>query len=681
MMDQTLRLEAMSERLPASGGQIQGGSLLTGGPGLTPLLVRETVQNAWDARDPGLGDHPVHYEIHGFDLDERERNHLRALLPVDNLGGYARTSSSVNVSGLLHPHAAISAATVKVLVISDRNTVGLCGPSRSGVRWDPIRYGQPLPHGQPRFANFVRNMGRATKDIGQGDGGSYGVGKSALWMASSCGTILIHTKTTDEFGNPVERFIGSIHGEHFYQGEVAYTGRHFVGRRVGDDLIEPLEGEEAVLAAKGLPIPPYEADGIPTYGTSIVIVSPRFTLDWKTEMERIRDAVRWHVWPKRVAGIRREGCGPDMEIRVKWNRNEVLLPAPAEDPEIRPYVRALEHCATDRRDESDNRDFSPRCRNPLKDLGLLKFRTAGPSDNNVFHVTLSEAELAARSAGDQASGLIDVEPVVEFERPWGQVALIRREPLLLVRYQQIGGPDAAATEVGVFLSADDPEVEAALTKAEPPAHDDWDPRNVPQDGPTDHRRRFAKRTVEEIRAGITSLLEEFRLPATASAGSSEVSLAAELSRALLGGGGGTGGKKRGERNSTSRSQPSPGPRAELRLVRSEQAGEQTTHELEVSLQGLGSNAVSALLRASGNGLDSAGLMSVERRVTFTWHLADDTWVDGPEVTLLGRDTGQLATLLIAVTGSLRVRPHVDVSVITLDEVLGANHGEGVGDHD
>ena len=60
-------------------------------------------------------------------------------------------------------------------MISDRKTVGLCGPSR-GSGLDSCSLWEPLERGQQRFANFIRNMGRAAANIGEGDGG-FGVGK------------------------------------------------------------------------------------------------------------------------------------------------------------------------------------------------------------------------------------------------------------------------------------------------------------------------------------------------------------------------------------------------------------------------------------------------------------------------------------------------------------------------
>ena len=44
---------------------------------------------------------------------------------------------------------------------------------------------------------------------------------------------------------------------------------------------------------------------------------------------------------------------------------------------------------------------------------------------------------------------------------------------MLAGYEPIGGPTETACEVGVFLSSDDEDVEDSLTRAEPPAHDEW----------------------------------------------------------------------------------------------------------------------------------------------------------------------------------------------------------------
>lgn len=651
-------LVAESERMPANGGQIQGASPLTAHLGLSTLLVRESVQNSWDARDDSRDGAPVLFEINGWDLHTDELDHLRSLLPVKRLEGFERKSKAADMRGLLHPNSVHSGDSVKVLVISDRNTVGLCGPSRSGQQWDPVREGIPLPRGQQRFANFVRNMGRATSDTGSGDGGAYGVGKSALWMMSDCGTILIHSRTTDEHGEPVERFIGSVHGEHFFSDKHEFTGRHFIGRKGNEGVIEPLVGAQAAAAARGLPLPDYEFEGRATDGTSIVIIAPRLQFEWRTEMERIRDAVRWHVWPKRVPEARGPSLGPDMEIRLGWNNNPVDLPMPLADPEIRPYAKALLDCARQRKETEPGRDTEAICLRPLKVLGTVKFRRGGIKDDNAFHLTLTETAIRGAAPAGLEPEMIDAEPAVGFAAPWGQIALIRREPLLLVRYEPIGGPDDAATEVGVFLSSDDPDVERALTKAEPAAHDDWIYQIVPKENNNDYRRTFARRTLEEIKKAKKALLESYRSSGTGDLGGGEQEVSRVISEGLFGGlGGSVKPKKVVEGGVGGASKQGP----KLTFVRTDQDGDSTVHQLEVSCPWVGGIPETVKLQVDGVGYDNSGTMQVADLVSFLWITMDGVETSGPSVVATVDDKTPLS-LIVTVRGSIRFRPKVSQQV-------------------
>lgn len=648
---------AVSEPMPEGGGHIIGNPVLTGRLSLPSLLVRETVQNTWDARDDERGDGPVLFDIQGWDLDAAESDHLKSLLPVGGLQGFRRKSDADEGTGPLHPQAVLDRQGLKVLVISDRNTVGLCGPTRSGRQWNPVRNGQPLPRGQQRFANFVRNSGRAATDTGKGDGGAFGVGKSALWMSSECGTVLIHSRTSDEQGEPAERFIGSIWGNHFYEGGKEYTGRHFLGVQL-DGVVEPLVGSAAAAAIKGLPIPPYEVDGKAVCGTTVIIVAPRLHLDWNTEMFRLRDAIRWHVWPKLVPSARGAGVGPDMSVRLAWNGNGVNIPEPLADPEIRPYALALQHCGLNRDDEEPNRDFQLWCRRPRKMLGDLKFREAGVSDANVFHVTLTKQALGAATDPAEQSELLDIDPVIEFDAPWGQVALIRREPLLLVRYEAISGPADTQTFVGVLLSAEDSEVEEALTKAEPPAHDDWTDKNVPRDHSRDHRGTYVRRILAELKRAINEFTNEFRQRDEGHSGRGEQALSRLISEKLLGGLGGSPAPR----------QPGPGggpsvgrPGARLEVVRSQQEADGTLHELKVTMRGLGNEPRLVELHASAKGVDDTGTMAMDGLVSFMWVGPDGSVTSSESLVVAASDLSTF-DLAVRVNGDVRVRPKVAVKV-------------------
>ena len=78
-------LVAVSERISDGGGRLEGLSPLAGRLDLSTLLVREAVQNSWDARDDRRGEEPVHFAIDGWDLDGDRLEQLRELVPVEDL--------------------------------------------------------------------------------------------------------------------------------------------------------------------------------------------------------------------------------------------------------------------------------------------------------------------------------------------------------------------------------------------------------------------------------------------------------------------------------------------------------------------------------------------------------------------------------------------------------------------
>jgi hypothetical protein len=505
-------------------------------------------------------------------------------------------------------------------------------------------------------------MGRSASDIGGGDGGAYGVGKSSLWMASECGTILIHSRTTDEKGKPVERFIGSIHGEHFFDNKgFEHTGRHYIGQVKDEGIIDPLTGAEAQRAVRPFRLPSYtDSDGKQVDGTSIIIVAPRLFLPWAVEMDRLRDAVRWHVWPKRVPNVRGEDHVADINVRLNWNNNLVEIPTPLDDPEIRPYAKVLLDLARQRNVTDEFRDVVAKCQKPIKILGETKFRTAGDKDSNVFHLTRT-SEFLALAMPDNLDGEIDNEPAVDFPAPWGKVAWIRREPLLLVKYEPIGGPEEAQTEVGVFLSADDPDIEAALTNAEPPAHDDWNSQQLKlgKEFKGDHRKTFVKKTLEELKRASRELTRGLNPSSGGNSGGGEQEVSRRISAGLFGG---IGGRLQPVPPPPPPPPPPSKPRAQLSLHRSGQNADGTTiHEVTVTIVGIGATAKQITLSAGGSAHDNSGSMDAGDLVAFSWESTDGDIIDGRTLSIEAVEKTKV-TLLVTVTGDLRIRPKVDVEV-------------------
>src|SRR5205085_2751819 len=128
------------------------------------------------------------------------------------------------------------------------------------------------------FVDFIRNVG--SKRDTQLGGGTYGYGKSALYLASRCSLIVVDSQTTCA-GAPVRRFIAAQLGEAHesdHTGEMRrFTGRHWWGRlEDNEEFVEPIENDEAAELATALGMPSRPAGDT---GTSIMIVDPQFIDD------------------------------------------------------------------------------------------------------------------------------------------------------------------------------------------------------------------------------------------------------------------------------------------------------------------------------------------------------------------------------------------------------------------
>lgn len=187
----------------------EGSQDVLGRPAVDPieLLIRETVQNSWDARLPGR---IPHYRIDYRKLDSMQRTTLREEV-------LTQAAAGVNFLQILEGNQ-------WAFEIVDWNTKGLGGPTRADLS---------PPKGQPTdFIDLVLKMG-AKRDTQLG-GGSYGFGKTATYVLSGCDTIVIWTRC--RVGGKIEdRFIASALGAEFQMDGTSYTGRQWWGEslRIG----------------------------------------------------------------------------------------------------------------------------------------------------------------------------------------------------------------------------------------------------------------------------------------------------------------------------------------------------------------------------------------------------------------------------------------------------------------
>jgi hypothetical protein len=440
-----------SERYFATGGIAATGVLnQLGRPDIEPLevLVREAIQNCWDARRED--EQGIHVEIARRHVDDQEHMALAERLLTE-------PPPALPLSEVLKPG-------MEVLHIADFGTGGLGGPTRAD---------RVTPGGPRDFVDFVRNIGQPPdKALG---GGSYGFGKAALYLASRARTVLIDTLCEDSHGSRERRFIACALGEQYHEGDQPYTGRHWWGR-ILDDVPEPLIGDDAAAAAAALGLP--RRTGPKDLGTTVVIVAPQVGIsdaDGKdATMQFVGEALAWNFWPRMVAtpgGVHRT-----MRFDLSDEGQPVRVPNPRTHPRLRGFVEAMDRLRDDPEGEDAADPFvidrTIECLRPIRRLGRLVIQT-GPTAP-----TPDIARAVPQGARSTAAGL-------------HHVALMRNAELV-VRYLSGAEPITGRFGYsGAFRCAID--VDSTFAHAEPPTHDDWVPTFL--DG---HDRTFVKVAIDRI---------------------------------------------------------------------------------------------------------------------------------------------------------------------------------------
>ena len=418
-------LHLFSEPYGASGGLAADGILnQLGRPDMEALevLVREAVQNSWDAK---RGDSPtVTVHIGRVPQDGQRRESFERL--------FSEVPPGLPLSDQL-------GAEQSLLYFADFGTSGLAGPTRAD------RPGWPRD-----FIDFVLNIGQPPDR--EMAAGSFGYGKAAFYLASRARTVIIDTLCDTETGGLERRLIACGLGTNFQVEGRPFTGRHWWGS--SSVVPSPLTGDEAQAVADGLGLP--DRRGPEGRGTTVAIVSPSVTLrsaDQRDEtMEFLAQCVAWNFWPKMIDtphGVRRS-----LQFKIVDGMRNVQVPSPRTHPVLRGFVEALDHLRTGDEGVGDLLEHHPiERRSPRRErLGALAFARV-PS-------AATPAPTEQQTLGQRKVG----------HNPH-HVALMRT-PEIVVKYLEGEAPVAGRMGyAGAFLCT--PSWDEAFKQGEPPAHDDW----------------------------------------------------------------------------------------------------------------------------------------------------------------------------------------------------------------
>lgn len=306
-----------SEKVGPTGGVTSiGVKNQLGRPQLDPLtvLVREAVQNSWDARSNSTAPvdigRPITFGAVGWTMTDPQHKALRNVIFAD-----FPDKKHLGLGAVLQ-----SPGPLHALVIYDRGTVGLGGPTRAD---------DAAPGEVRDFVDFLRNVGQPPdKEL---TGGTYGYGKAAFYRVSHSNTICVHTRCKYK-GHIQSRFICAALGSPYTStiGSKPYTGRHWWGRDVGG-IAEPLLDEDADKAAEMLGMPSYDGDDL---GTTIMILQPfleiadsqadEYRTPWQA-MNILAESALFYFWPKMLQYDRGY---PAIQFDISWNGTPVTMPAP-----------------------------------------------------------------------------------------------------------------------------------------------------------------------------------------------------------------------------------------------------------------------------------------------------------------------------------------------------------------
>ena len=455
-------------------GNIQAPGIMNqlGRPNLDPLtvLVREAVQNSWDAR--ANDNNTVEFDLSGWTLNKKQLDCLKR-----NLFGKRPRSQFL-------PLDLVLSENVDVLAVSDRGTLGLGGPTRADIY---------TGKGARDFVDFVRNVGQPSDK--QNSGGTYGYGKAAFYRLSMAQTIVIYTRCFVN-GKYQSRLIAAALGNPYNHENKIYTGRHWWGDLI-NGIIEPILDKKADDIAMQLGLQQLKDNNC---GTTIVVIAPNFSGEkvtdqlslFKDEKNRtpyqalcyMAESILWYFWPKMMPIGNKK---PAMKFHISWQGNEIKLPKPENYPPLKGYVDSMLLLKQNKSGSAMNHQLMEiASQKPNQKIGYIAIHLFQISNSNFFDTHEDDK--------------VKIEGFTHH-------TAIMRQPELVVKY--IPGPILSSEWFGyggVFIANE--EVDSIFASSEPPTHDNWVVDSLED--------RRSKIIVRAAMREVSNVMETFSKPSSVS---------------------------------------------------------------------------------------------------------------------------------------------------------------------
>jgi hypothetical protein len=443
-------VKQISEAIKSGGLTGQGFGNLLGRPRLAvlPLVLREAVQNSWDARRRTSA-RGLRFGVTSRLMRASEQKEFRKVF-----------DQSKSLEPLLKNTLAEKlrpAKDIRVLELADFGTVGLSGTTRPD-----------LPSGgvESRFVNFFFDVGRSHEE--SGDGGTYGFGRSSLYMAGRASLIVVDSLVETKSGTE-RRLMACRIGESFevisgwHKGR--YSGRHFWGGE-HKGIAKPLVGSAAEAVAERLGMPSRSGPG--DVGTTILIPWP---LDEFSDGEKIARILLYHLWPKMVPN---EGH-PTIEFSVKVDGRSFAVSDPSKTEGYRLFVQALRKARARKDGPGAHVITTLRPRYTTGCLGVVE-------------------GVLPTAAANMPVETEDEDSDETLAPPLNRIVLMRPSELV-VRYLPVAGTERAGKGwAGAFICDNNDWVRNSFARAEPPAHDDWIANRLLNT----HQKYIVRKTVQSL---------------------------------------------------------------------------------------------------------------------------------------------------------------------------------------
>lgn len=439
------------------------------------LLVREVVQNSWDAanrfrdelRERDQHSPPFRMRFRFVELDGSDRDAFVAATGLSELDERYREHPDMfkGLDGALFADLKWK-RPLQLLYIEDYGTHGLFGP--------------PSAKTGSHLFRALYFAGSTTAGANKA-GGSFGFGKSAFIRSSGIQTVIAHTsfEPRPELKDDVtERLIGFAWWAPHDSDGVAMEGRAMFGR--GPES-EPYEDDEARKLAEILGFRPRapHTEGLSELGTSLLVLGP--TVDPR----RLRAAMEMHWWPAIVDDL--------MDLRVITKDGEELIPKPRSNGELKPFLRAYEIATglvsiTGKNEKYVADEWRQKQGIPHGTLGL---------------VVEEQSPRAPRADDDDATALAG----------GGAVVATMRNTRMVIEYKNYSIKHVPIR--GVYVASD--EESEYLRATEPVTHDAWSTQksaDIPAEATT-----LATTVNGRLRRAVNELAKQFEpdeLPATRS---------------------------------------------------------------------------------------------------------------------------------------------------------------------